>query len=966
MMNDNTPLGPTPVIRLRIILLVAFVYFLTARLGLFLALTGTNATSVWPPTGIAMAAIMILGYRVWPGIFLGAFVFNILSLLSIHVPFPGASIASISTAFGNTLEAVIAVFLARRYCRQRNPFDGIQDTLTFMVWGALLSTVIAAAIGSASFVAVTGHASIFWKMFTVWWLGDSIGAIIVTPAILTFGEDRFAQWDRRKFIEMLCLVCTVVLFLLLIFLKDIHIEYIIILVLIWTAVRFTRFETSLVILCIAGLAITGTIHGYGPFVMESQNGSILSLQSFNGTIGLSTILLAIVIHERKRARELLEESQSMLQVILDAIPVVVHWKNLNSIYMGCNRLFAEYAGMESPAQIIGKTDFDLPWKQFAPLYQTRDAEVIRTGQPLLNYEQPGSFSDGSIFWMRQSKLPLRNSTGEIIGTLSTFEDITDSRRVEEALRESEQKYRDLVENANSIILRWNRIGTILFLNEFGQRLFGFSDEEIVGKNVIGTITPRTESSGRDLHQLMEDIERDPIAFERNANENIRRDGSRVSIAWTNRAVFDDQGQLSEIFSVGTDITEQNRAREALHQSEERYRTLFESATEGIFLMQGDRFIDCNPATLLLFACTREEIVGQTPHRFSPPLQPDGSDSAWAAMEKIRAAAAGVSQHFEWRHSRYDGTPFDAEVTLNRIVVNQQSLLLAFVRDITERKKADNKIRQLLEEVQRHTIELEKRVAERTADLALAKERAESADRLKSAFLATMSHELRTPLNSIIGFTGILRQGLAGPLNKEQHKQMGMVQTSAHHLLELINDVLDISKIEADQLEVALMPFHFSQSVDKVVAVVRPLAEQKGLQLRVNNSLDDNDRINSDARRIEQILFNLVNNAIKFTESGSVTIECERVANVIRIRVIDTGIGIRAEDMEKLFKPFSQIDTGTTRSHEGTGLGLSICRKLSEKLGGTMAVESVFGSGSVFTFQVPVTEERANELYNSYH
>lgn len=232
------------------------------------------------------------------------------------------------------------------------------------------------------------------------------------------------------------------------------------------------------------------------------------------------------------------------------------------------------------------------------------------------------------------------------------------------------------------------------------------------------------------------------------------------------------------------------------------------------------------------------------------------------------------------------------------------------------------------------------------------EAAQEADRLKSAFLASMSHELRTPLNSIIGFTGILLQGLVGPLNDEQRKQLGMVMNSARHLLALINDVLDISKIEAGGLELASEPFDVGQVIQRAVQTVTPIADKKGLQLVVEVS-PDIGRIVGDQRRVEQILINLINNAIKFTDEGQVRIRSEIVNHRLVTQVTDTGIGIRPEDVGKLFKPFRQIDTGVARRHEGTGLGLAICDRLVNMMGGKIWVESQWGQGSTFTFTLPV-------------
>lgn len=230
--------------------------------------------------------------------------------------------------------------------------------------------------------------------------------------------------------------------------------------------------------------------------------------------------------------------------------------------------------------------------------------------------------------------------------------------------------------------------------------------------------------------------------------------------------------------------------------------------------------------------------------------------------------------------------------------------------------------------------------------------AETADHMKSAFLATMSHELRTPLNSIIGFTGILIQGLAGPLNAEQKKQLTMVQGSARHLLALINDVLDVSKIEAGRLVLEKELFSPVDSAGEVIERVRPLAEKKGIFLR-HEAARERHEILGDRRRFDQILLNLLNNAVKFTASGGVTVRSSVDDRGLLFSVADTGIGIEAKDLEQIFEPFKQLDTGKTRQYEGTGLGLSISRKLAEAMGGSLGAESRPGEGSIFTLRLPL-------------
>ena len=252
-------------------------------------------------------------------------------------------------------------------------------------------------------------------------------------------------------------------------------------------------------------------------------------------------------------------------------------------------------------------------------------------------------------------------------------------------------------------------------------------------------------------------------------------------------------------------------------------------------------------------------------------------------------------------------------------------------------------------------EMEQRIIKRTEELAVATEKAQSADRLKSAFLASMSHELRTPLNSIIGFTGMVLQGLAGPLNEEQTKQLAMVRSSAHHLLNLINDVLDISKIEAGQLSLMFDNFDLRNAIEKTVQSVSLLAARKNIRLSCDIS-GDVSTFYGDQRRIEQIIINLLGNAIKFTDKGDIRLRCHSDDNTIVLSVEDTGIGIKQDNMDLIFEAFRQIDTGIARVQEGTGLGLNITKKLAEKMGGSIRVKSEWGKGSTFTVILPKRKE----------
>jgi PAS domain S-box-containing protein len=524
---------------------------------------------------------------------------------------------------------------------------------------------------------------------------------------------------------------------------------------------------------------------------------------------------------RMQAEEALRQSEEQFRLIMENLADLVAVLDLN----GC-RLYnsPSYQGiLGDPDKLRGSSSFDQVHPEDRAQVEQAFQVTVRTGiGQRLEYRLVDQ--DGHARHIESQGSVIRDSQGQVSKVVVVSRDVTERKQAEERVQASERKYRELVEHANSIILRWTRHGRIIFLNEFGQRFFGYTEAEVRGRHVVGTLVSVTESGGRDLPSLMEEICANPAAFEQNVNECMRRNGERVWIAWTNKVVLDPQGQVAEILSIGADITERKRVEEELR------------ATQGT---------------------------------------------------------------------------------------------------------------------------LERRVLVRTSELAEARDRAEAADRTKSAFLAAMSHELRTPLNSIIGFTGLMLQGLAGPLNAEQTKQLQMVKESGKHLLALINDVLDISKIEAGQIEIQRVPFDLGEAIQKMVQTVSPLAGNKQLPVAVRLAPGVGS-LNSDRRRVEQVLLNLLSNAIKFTERGRIMLTAEPLSgtmhnpqSAIRICVTDTGIGIKPEDLDKLFQPFRQLDTGLTRQHEGTGLGLAICKRLVDRLGGTISVESEWGKGSTFSFTLPI-------------
>jgi PAS domain S-box-containing protein len=513
---------------------------------------------------------------------------------------------------------------------------------------------------------------------------------------------------------------------------------------------------------------------------------------------------------------------------------------------------------------------------------------------------------------------------------------------EKALRLSEQKYRELVENANSIILRWLPDGTVTFLNEFGQKFFGYSQTEILGRHVMDTIVPNQQTNGRDLSRMIDEICRDPRSFEHNTNENMRRGGERVWIDWTNKVVAAEDGRIKEILSIGTDVTEKKRAQEQLRISEEKFRNIFEGAPIGIFqtTAEGD-LISANPAGLQLFGyASMEEAMANVPNISALYVRPEART---ALLHALGLTGSYVQQEVEFR--RRDHSTFFGNIYLRMVRAPAGSPHLeGFIEDITNRKRTE-------EELAKHREHLEDLVEQRTAELAIAKDKAESADRLKSVFLASMSHELRTPLNSIIGFTGMTLKGDSGALNDEQKDNLSRVYRSAKHLLSLITDIIDISKIEAGRIDVTTQTFSVQEMLSEITSMVQELLQDKRLAFQVD--VPEGLTMHTDRKRLLQSVLNLVSNAIKYTEQGGVSVGVTEGNGMVEFAVADTGIGISPADMPKLFESFRRFESPLSVKAGGTGLGLYLTKKLvSDLLQGSISAESVLGKGSVFRIRAP--------------
>ena len=428
--------------------------------------------------------------------------------------------------------------------------------------------------------------------------------------------------------------------------------------------------------------------------------------------------------------------------------------------------------------------------------------ILETEKRVANYEAQFMTKDGrKIIGLISSECIEIGDQGFAIYAIK---DISDRKQIEENIKESEKKYRDLVESANCIILRWDKHGRICFLNDYGLKFFGYELEEVIGKYVLDTIVSTQSITGEDLQNMIVDICKSPNKYQLNENENLCKDGRRVWVTWSNKPIFNDQGELIELLSVGTDIT--------------------------------------------------------------------------------------------------------------------------------DRKQAEK-------------------------ELQLAKEIADTANRAKSEFLANMSHELRTPLNGILGYAQILKRGY----EPEKHKTgLDIIQRSGEHLLTLLNDILDLSKIEAKKLELNPSEFELPKLLQSIIDIFQLQVREKQVEMVYQPLTNLPTIIYGDEKRLRQVLINLFGNAVKFTDQGTVSLRvsaqpCATPFHYrIRFEIADTGVGIDPDKLEDIFLPFQQVGD-RARRYSGTGLGLPICKKIVEMMGGNLEVESSPHLGSTFWFEIELVE-----------
>jgi PAS domain S-box-containing protein len=670
--------------------------------------------------------------------------------------------------------------------------------------------------------------------------------------------------------------------------------------------------------------------------------------------------------ERKRAEEKLRLEEQRFRALADQSSDIIVLVNKEGKIIYENPAIESILGLKVEERIgasvfehLHPDDLQIAADAFKKLSMDADAPVQRSELRLRH-------KDGSwhTFEAVGSNLVKDNVVEAVIINLR---DITERKMAEESLRESEAKYRFLTEKMNDVVWTLDMDLKTTYVSPSVTNMLGYTPEERMKQPVTEQLTP--ESLNAVTQALSVELGRDGkdgVDPDRQLTvlmECYHKNGSIIWMEALVSAIRDENGKIIGIHGVSRDVTERKRAEEALRNSEEKLQTMFKSMNDGVLVCDSNiNIVDVNEATLRILGLeTKDGLIGRNVLdvvKFK--------DQETVAANLLRMLKERISQvQGEYCALLPDGKEMEVDVITSAMYndAGRQVGFINVIRDITERKQAEKALLLYKEH-------LEELVKERTSELDKAKIAAEAANKAKSDFLANMSHEIRTPLSTIIGFSELLYDETKGPLNNDQKKYMGYVTSAGEHLLSLINDVLDLSKVEAGKMELMTTSFSVSDVLKNSLSFIAEKALKHNIKL-LSDISSDVGMIEADERKVKQILYNLLSNAVKFTpDGGTITLGAVIVSpdstalpadirkgltdtRYVLVSVKDTGIGIAKKDQAKLFTEFYQIEEPYAKKYEGTGLGLALSKRLVALHGGKIWFESKGkDKGSTFYFILP--------------
>ncbi len=667
----------------------------------------------------------------------------------------------------------------------------------------------------------------------------------------------------------------------------------------------------------------------------------------NEVAGLRRKIAALEEIERKCLQE-----RILLRTLINNLPDAIYAKDASCRKTIANPADVHNMGLQSETDVLGKDDFELFPKDVAEGFFADDQSVIQSGKAVLNREEYFVDGEGKKHWLMTSKLPLKDEGGKIVGLIGIGRDITERKNAEEALRHEKAFMDALMDSVPDSIYFKDRQCRLTKINRKMMNDLKFEDmNQVIGKTDVDLFG---EEFGRktlesELHLMA--IGKPIVGL---TESRQLADGSIYWTSATKVPMRNDNGQIVGLVGITREINEFMKVQEEREHERHLLRTLIDNLPDGIYAKDSScRKTLANPADVHNMGLQSEaEVLGKDDFEFFPKNIAEGF---FADDQSVIQSGTPVLNREEYF---IDGEGRKRWLLTSKLPLkNNHDEIIGIIgvsRDITERKQAEEQVRSQMSIIENQNLELEK-----------ARDAAMEANKTKSAFLASMSHELRTPLNAIIGYSEMIIEEMSDAGETSYRGDLDRIRTAGKNLLELINEVLDLSKIEAGKMELYVEEFQLSSLIDEVVSTVQPLTEKNENSLLVNIAKDI-PTVRLDHTKVRQILFNLISNASKFTQKGTITLSAAAIppadhpGTKIALKVSDTGIGLTEEQKLKLFKEFSQADSSTTRKYGGTGLGLAITKHFTEMMHGSIEIESATNRGTTFTVTLPQSIENTGE------
>jgi PAS domain S-box-containing protein len=827
---------------------VGITYVITGKVGLDFAFLHASATPVWPPAGIALAAMLLWGSGLWPVVFAGAFLINVSTA--------GSVATSVGIAAGNTLEALVGALLVRRYAGGANALDRPRDIFLFVVLAGFTSTIISATVGVTS-LALAGFAlwEAYGSIWLTWWLGDLVGDLIVAPLILLWACQPGLGSLRGRWPEALLLAATVAAAGLCVFggilpgaATNRPIAFLCIPVLLWTALRFGQREAVTVIAFLAGIAAVGTVRGVGPFAVSSANESLLLVQAFMGTMAVTMLPVGAGVLARQRAERSARETEEGLRLAVEAG------------HMG-----------------------------------TWEWAVDR----------------GTVLWSPALEAIHGLAPGTFAGTFAAFRAEVhpeDLARVEKSIAHSLQTGTHHLEYR--IV---HADGSVRWLEARGEVSYDEAGRAVRVRGVCLDITARKDAEA-ERERLLEQ--------ERAARARAEDVERRLGLV----------GEIARSIIASLDLDT------VLRRIADGAQTLCRSDTAAIFLRAGD-------------GMQPRYRVGPWPPGYPvPPVRPGGGIGG-LVMQTGRPTR---SDHYAIDprvsaiyHDMARETGIVALMVVP-IIIRTDVAGLLYVSNRTPRVFTDEDEAVCTQLAEQAAIAIQN--AALFARQEVARAEAEAANNAKDRFLAMLGHELRNPLGAISNAAQVL--GLAGDAGPLVARAQGIISRQAQQLGRLVDDLLDVSRVTSGKVTLDRRPLELAELVRRAVALLGVLGDGRSRRLAVEA---EEVWVEGDAARLEQVVVNLLENAVKYTPAdGEITVRVARDGEAAVLTVRDTGVGIPADLAPRIFDLFVQGDHSLDRRKGGLGIGLTLVRSLVELHGGTVAATSGGdGHGSTFTVRLPV-------------